>query len=530
LSLEIPIKFINSFQERLFFETKRNQCGSGGYGNGKTAGASLKVLALLAKFPRYRVAFLRKSSTDLRRTTMDTFFKFCPPGLYDPKLGGARVDSRNYLRLINGSEVFWLHLDEGAENVVRGLEINTAVVDQAEEISENIYLHLDARVGRWDKAEVPEDLNPADFPRDEIGRPIIPSYMILLCNPDSELHWIYRYYHPDSAEHHSLQEDEKGRTYRFSDTHVMLQASSIENPALSKEIIRSMLRRDKTWVDRFVHGKWGIPEGQIHRLEPVSILDDCPSDLYSEIITRGTLYRTFDHGSASPSCCLWFSSYKDWHFLYREYYQGETLISEHRRNISALSQFNGRAEKYVGNFADPDIFKKKSEKYGSTWCVADDYVDVRGHLENVPPLFWNPADNNEFLTRSRIDEMLVPSDDVAHPITGQKPAPRFYFIKKSDAFPNGAFFSVQQLRSQKRKQVAVLNGRQIFSDEREKGIPDHAYDPIRYYFGVKPEYRKEAVKRETRGTFKEALKLIRKPYGQGVRMGEFVNHAINFPL
>ena len=172
-NLSIPIKLLTdpttgrSAQTEFFNLTKRHQCFSGGYGNGKSYAASLKALLLLTTFAKYRIAICRYSTVDLKRSTMSTFFKICPPELYDPKEGGNRADSLNYLKLINGSEVFWMHLDDADENTVRGLEVNSVIIDQAEEISENMYNHLSARVGRWDIAEVPEamlEANPA-WPR-----------------------------------------------------------------------------------------------------------------------------------------------------------------------------------------------------------------------------------------------------------------------------------------------------------------------------------------------------------------------------
>jgi len=136
--IEIPINLLvcretgRSAQAEFINITKRHSCFSGGYGNGKSYAASIKALIRLGTFPGYRVAICRYSTVDLKRSTMSTFFKVCPPALYDPKLGGNRADSLNYLRLINGSEVFWMHLDDADEQTVRGLEVNSVVIDQAE--------------------------------------------------------------------------------------------------------------------------------------------------------------------------------------------------------------------------------------------------------------------------------------------------------------------------------------------------------------------------------------------------------------
>lgn len=512
--IKLDISFINDFQKAIFYCTKRNQCGSGGYGNGKTSVFAEKILTLCAKFPNYRAAIIRNSYTDLSKTTLPTFFKFCPESLYDTKLGGNRADSLGRLRLINGSEILWLHADSFDLNVIRGLEVNSIFIDQAEEISEEIYSHLDARVGRWDKADIPVDLDPSSFPLNPAtGNPLAPSYMMISCNPDDYSHWIYRRYHPDSETHHEKRYDEyEKKYYSYSDDHIMFEAASYDNPALDPKTLRAMQRRGKAFKRRFVEGKWGIPEGAIHDISELSILDNVPPEFMEKIQTRGNLYRILDHASARPTVVLWFSAYQNWHFCYREY-RSLGKISEHRIAIEDLSVAPGEAqlkENYIGSYADPSIFKKNSEKYGGYWSLSDEYIDMN---VEAPPIHWLPADNNEFLTRNRIDEMLMIDPDLEHPITGVKGSPRLFFIKKSRAQPLGCVHAIEEIRAQKRKQIGLVNEEPSYSDERQDGIPDDAYDCIRYYFSIKPYWRPEKQSKSIEGTFLGAKQKAIRHYG-----------------
>lgn len=496
--------------------TKRNSCFSGGYGNGKTYAGCIKALLLLTTFPKYRVAIVRKSATDLKRTTMTTFFKTCPPELYDESKGGKRTDSFNYLRLINGSEVFWLHLDDNASNVVRGLEVNTVLIDQAEEVSEEMYEHLDARVGRWDQAEIPPDMRQTDFPLNpQSKKPILPSYMMILCNPDTELHWIYQRYHPDSDEHHAVRYDGDGKPYRFSDTHVMIEADTRTNVTLDPNTIRAMMSRGKDFVHRFVEGKWGIPEGQIHIVHPQSVIENTPASFLDEITRHGQHYRILDHGDSAPTCCLWVTVYKSWVFCRREYYQPNELISKHRVAISELSE----NEEYRANWADPSIFKKSQQKFGGFWTIADEYRDVR--IEG-PPLFWQPADNNELLSRSRINEMLTFQDSVTHPITGEAPAPILYFLKRSKENPHGVYHALLETKGQSRKKLALNSGQAIFTEDRVKDIPDHAYDCLRYFANMRVMFEHKTPNRIVPGTFEYAARSALKRSGVRTAYGGFV--------
>lgn len=513
MPIQIPIKFLvdpvsgRSAQTEFFNLTKRHQGFSGGYGNGKSFAASLKALILLTTFPKYRVAICRRSVTDLKRSTMSTFFKVCPPELYEEKNGGKRADSLNYLKLINGSEVFWMHLDDADESTVRGLEVNSVVIDQAEEISENMYNHLSARVGRWDMAEVPREIyetDPKSYWNPETERyNRVPNYMMILCNPDHELHWIYRRYHSDSIEHQEC----------FRNDYDLIEASSTENPTLDSSTLKDMMSNDPIWVRRFVYGKWGIPGGTIHNVLDESILSlgkgpgELSWDFLENIKLSGNNYRVLDHGDAAPTCCIWFTAFKDWFFAWQEYYAPGKLVSQHRQSIYDLSLLpNGTPLKFKGNWSDPSIFKKDQQKHGGFWSVADEYADPwieTGRIQPVPipGIVWSPADNNEFATRNRINEYLKPIEGIRHPITGQDPAPRIYFIKKTETYSQGCYNLILQTKSQKRILLDTVNGRPIYGDDRDETIPDHAYDNLRYFCAMHPFWSKVSKINSPKGSF-----------------------------
>lgn len=497
--INLDFKFVNPVQEDFYYCTKRNEGFSGGYGNGKSFGASMKGLTLLTTFPKYRVAISRYRAADLRRSTMSTFFKNCPQELYNDAYGGRRDDREGYLRLINGSEVFWLHLDDYSEESLRGLEVNTHIGDQMEEVAEGIYITIDSRIERWDQAEIPPHLNPEWFPKNPFtGKPQPPCYNMVLCNPDVTIHWIYQRYHPDSP-----------LSAQYADTHAYFSASTHDNPAIPETLKAEMRRRDPAWVDRFYWGKWGVAGGGIHYLHKESILELIDEDpaialrqgqsknstlisateldrLYGIIQRDGVKYRVMDHGEAAPTCCLWFAflspevlkanfgwDSKGIHICYREYYQPDKVISYHREAIAALSE----NEKYYGNYADPAIFKKQQQKYGGFWTVADEYLDRR---IPAPPIVWQPSDNNEMACRNAVSELLGLDPLIKHPITGSPDSPAIYFLKRSLKYPRGADKVIYQTQSARHKKIGSVNGQDIYSDERENS-DDHAYDPLRYY-------------------------------------------------
>lgn len=458
--MEINIKLQNKLQEEFFRSNARNQCASGGFNNGKSYVGCLKTALLCNTFPNYRSVIARQVHSDLMKTTYQTFFKIVPRDLVasDNKQDGVTI-------LKNGSTIYWMHLDKVEASTLRGLEINSVLVDQAEEIEEATYDVLDARIGRWDKAIVPDYLLKQfpDWPRNpNTGNYIVPSYHMLLCNPDTQFHFIYRKYHP-----HSLQRREN-----------YFYVEGEWDPNLSStETYSEALKHDQEWIDKYIKGGWGVSNAQIHRIRDASLLD-YNEDLIARIKRQGNLFRAMDHGESSPTCCLWFAVLDGVYICYREYYAANAIISDHRKAINDLSE----GEIYSASYADPSIFDTESKKRAGFWSVADEYLTKS---LPTPPISWIPADNNEFATRNRINELLRPSDKFKHPITKESPAPGIYFIKKNnELYPNGCYRSIEQVQSQRRELIGYMDGKAIYDDKREETVSDHAYDPIRYFVAM----------------------------------------------
>lgn len=518
------IEWASQKQEEAFQYGPYPLCVSGGYGSSKTWALCLKALYLSDTYPNNRGVIARKIAKELERTTQSTFFKICPPAAYDPDYGGRRADSENYLRLArSGSEILWLHLDDpDIDGIVRGLEINWFIIDQAEEVSEDVFASLCSRLGRWDKCIVPETTMMMDtgaatleeaqrlWPwKDPTGRPIPPIHAMIACNPDAYTHWIYRRFHPESPDHKAMNipvldngGQFTGRYTSFEKLHYkMISMKSYENKFLPKQNLAELMTKDSSFIRRFVEAEWGIQEGQIHEVSPLSEIE---GDLETvEYIRRNcTLHRAMDHGDASPTCCLWYGVDRDQNvFFYREYYVPNKLISEHREAITELS----RDERILYDLADPSIFSKIMQKYGGKWSVADEYSDVV-YLPKQSALFWIPADNNELGTRNRINEYLRVDPERIHPITKQRGSPRIFWVKKSDAWPNGCHHSLLQTKSQRRKRIGTDLGKPVFSDERDDTITDHGYDPVRYALASRPPVQSEQAKQYGYGTFGQVHK------------------------
>jgi len=502
--IKLEVEPASSAQIYFLNSTKRNILFNSGWGAGKTFIACFKLILLLAKFPKSRAVIGRQKYVDLNKTTKETFFQVCPPQLYSEKYGGARADGRGYLRLINGSEVFFMHFDNLDLRSIKSLEINFLLLDQAEEIAESVYLALDARLGRKSDAIVPEDLIKEyeaagrTWPINELTkRPLVPVYSFLLINPpdEGELHYLIQRFHPKSEE---WQE-------KWKDTNDYIWSSSRDNKALPKENLENMLTRDPKWVARYVDGEIGQGEGAIHYIYDDSIVEVSPIWL-KNLIKKASLCRVLDYGSSEPTCCLWFASFKGFHYCYREYYVADTIISQHREAINDLSY----EEYYTFNLADPAIFSKTKEKYGGFWTVADEFMDAS--LDS-PSLVWMPADNNEFATRNRINELLKWDEHGINPITGKKGTPHLFFIRRNKDNPQGCYHVLRETKSQKKKLLDTVNGRPIYCDDRDDGVSDHSYDCLRYYCASHLQGRKDLIKRPKGNSFygmRDRLKALRQ--------------------
>ncbi len=505
---------------------------SGAYNSAKTVTLCLKTLYISDLYPGYRWFVGRKVWDELRKTTMSSFFKFCPRAAWEPN--GRRSDTEKILELNNGSSYIWGHLDDpDTLTLVRGLEINGFLLDQMEELYEEIFTALLPRLGRWDRVTVPDYLvtqhtletgRPWPWIHEATGKLMPPSYALGTCNPDHELHWIYERFHPDSEKHWEkhveVQKErrllasgkyaEVGERISYHDMgYRMIELSAYDNKYATRQSLQEMESQDETWKRRFLHGKWGIPEGQIHNVHETSVLE-ATSAVLAHIENRCTLHRSMDHGDSAATCVLWWAVDGDGNiFCFREYYAPNRLISEHRQHLYGLS----RHERYQLQLADPSIFAASMQKHDQRWSVAQEYADGSNFPRDTA-IYWEKGDNDEFGTRNRISEYLKPSGvweikagepvevPRIHPLTKEKGLwPRLYFLKKSTDYPNGCDQVIRQLKSQRRMKLGTDNGKPLFSDDRDEGIPDHAYDPLRYFMAAQPPLPHSLPKKYARNSF-----------------------------
>lgn len=449
-------------------------------GAGKSYIGILKMLALLDQYPGSRGVIVRQKFNQLKKTTAATLWKLLPKDRI-----ARRNDNAGTLRLTNGSELLLTHLDQpGSIAGMKSLEVNFAYVDQLEDISAEAWDTLYERIGRWSGAMMRGGY-PKKWPYvDRLGNPMPPRYIFASAYSPGYDHWITARW----WEHGSERERYLAQGYK------VIKGSTRDNLALSQEYIDGRLAMGNEYVRRYVDAvDWGANEGRIFDIEEQSIVEPSP-ELLNRIRRTMRLHRVYDHGEAQPSAMLWYATDAENNvYVYREYMQPNLTVSDHRRNIWNLSKQDsptGAAPPpYYSNYADPAIFAKNRGKTATSkarWSVADEFVDRR-IVDAETAIYFRPAVNDEAATINRVREYLRADGRHFSPFTGQRGAPRVYFLKRAAAYPDGCHELLVDIRSAKREEIGSrADGTKLFGDKRDQKVRDHLLDCLRYALIMRP--------------------------------------------
>lgn len=416
-------------QDAFIFSNARFCAFFGGFGNGKTLAGCIKALRLSAECPGNVGIIGRLSQPQLRSTTRKTFFELlgCNEDTIAAHPFVAKFNKvENLLRFSNGSEILFRHLDSPSD--LLSLNLGWFYMDQAEEISENLFLIFQSRL-RLDSVPLRQGF--------------------LTGNPEGH-NWIWRrFIHDGNPDYH------------------MVQAASIENPYLPPDYVPMLLRNyPEVWVRRYIYGFWDVFEGQIYSqfdpranvTQPFAIPDEWPR------------YRSIDPGRTNPTCCLWFALDNDGNvFVYREYYQAGRIVSENARAIAEISG----TERYIYTVIDPSARQSSPLGYAS---VMVEYLDHG--IETVP------APNELKAGINRVCEYLRVDPERIHPLTGQRGSPRLFIFSSCQ----NLIREFPQYRWRQLKSVEMGSRNQ---PEEPLGVDDHALDALRYFLMSRPGPLKE---------------------------------------
>lgn len=134
---------LNPKQTEFLKSEKRYKLFSGGFGAGKTLALELTALDLLLKYPGNLGLMGRMTYQDLRDTVQKEMLQIIPKAWVK-----SYNKSERRLTLFNDSELLFKHLDKVSEQEIKSLNLGFFAIDQAEQVTEPVYLALKGRLRR----------------------------------------------------------------------------------------------------------------------------------------------------------------------------------------------------------------------------------------------------------------------------------------------------------------------------------------------------------------------------------------------
>lgn len=258
----------------------------------------------------------RKDYTDLRDTTLQTFFEICPE-----KIIKNFNKTEHHLYLINGSEILFRELKD--EKGLGSLNLGWFYIDEAEEVAEGIFDRLQGRLSLM-------------VAKRQCGW--------ITTNPPNRDHWIYNRF------------EKAGDPDYFS-----ISSSTYENRThLPLLYIEGLEKMPLSWRKKYLEGQYGFtPDGKPFYEGYQEILHKRE---LSYIVGK-TIYRGIDFGFHHPACVWCQFDDKDRFMVLKELLGAEITIDKFADNIISFENIHFPEAKFETYFDPAGIQKTdKSEK------------------------------------------------------------------------------------------------------------------------------------------------------------------------
>ena len=234
---------LNPKQAEFLKSNKRYKLFSGGFGAGKTLTLELNVLDLLIRYPGNLGLLGRMTYQDLRDTVQKEMLQMIPKFWIK-----SYNKSERRLTLFNDSELLFKHLDKVSEQEIKSLNLGFFAIDQAEQVTEPVYLALKGRLRRKDCS----------------------NQGIMSSNPANT--WLFREFKQDSK-----------------DENLLIETSTYDNKGnLPEAYIKDLEKYPDSWRKQFVDGSWDTAIMGDRNIYSVQTIDMLKADMIP--IEKATMF------------------------------------------------------------------------------------------------------------------------------------------------------------------------------------------------------------------------------------------------
>lgn len=352
------------------------QCGAheqlygGSKRGGKTVAGCAKGIYLSFLIPGNRGFILRNAFTDLRESTLTTFFQLCPPELI---IDHNKTEHHILLKSVDPdkpSMIVYAGMGEQSEfspkakEKAKSKESGWFWIDEPSEVNFDAFRMMLAQLCWF----LPNGQRP-------------PYMALLTSNPEPG--WVYDRYIDENADAYIMGKDEVDAEF--------IPSLPSDNPGLPPSWEKDMrATMDADWVKRYLDGSWEIHEGMVFTelSEVVHNLDRYlpPGDpeAWAKFHFGMTHVGALDHASTGITAYLrvGIDSGENM-FALEEYYKDDGMISEHAQAIAALDSRYGQP-KY--RLIDPSTEGKTLQNSREMFSVQEAYINAGGRYGDYPSI------------------------------------------------------------------------------------------------------------------------------------------------
>lgn len=339
---KLAIKPPHPKQSKFIYSTAKFPCMGGGYGNGKTQGGCIRAFIFSMMYPNNCGVIGRAAYPELEATTKADFIELCPEGTI-----AHMSDKKNRLTFKNGSIVYFRHLDAPGDRAMRelkSLNLGWFYIDQAEEVTEEMFLLLMGRLRR-------------KHCRRRSGW--------ITDNPDGH-NWVWKYWcDPLRA---------KKKIVKHPEDYELIEASPWDNIYLPRNYIQMLLDNyPDEWIKRYVYGNRDTASGLVY-----DDWNDAQNTVEPFEIPEGwEKLRVIDFGAVNPTCCLWLAIDPDGvMYVYDEYYvANEPAVAVHAYGIKS-HYYDAKGDFVdIETLGDPSMKARTREHGGKHYSLIDEFAD-----------------------------------------------------------------------------------------------------------------------------------------------------------